>query len=106
MSQCVIHNGVVYLSGQVAQDSSADLKTQTESVLSKIDELLNAANSDKTHILSATIYLRDMADFAAMNEVWEAWVVEGQAPARACVEAKLARAELLVEISVVAAVSA
>ena len=106
MSQIVTHNGVVYLSGQVGQDAEADLQAQTRSVLEKIDGLLERAGSSRTHLLSATIYLRDIKDFVAMNEAWDAWVPEGQAPARACVEARLARPNLLVEISVIAAVSA
>lgn len=106
MSQIVTHDGVVYLSGQVGQDAEADLQAQTRSVLEKIDGLLAKAGSSRKHLLSATIYLRDIKDFAAMNEIWDAWVPEGQAPARACVEARLARPNLLVEISVTAAVSA
>ena len=73
-------------------------------MLEKVDELLLQAGSDREHMLSATVYVRDMKDFAAMNDVWDAWVPEGHAPARACVEARMARPELLVEISVVAAV--
>ena len=73
-------------------------------MLEKVDELLLQAGSDREHMLSATVYVRDMKDFATMNDVWDAWVPEGHAPARACVEARMARPELLVEISVVAAV--
>jgi len=73
-------------------------------MLEKVDELLLEAGSDRQHILSATVYIRDMKDFAAMNEVWDAWVPEGHAPARACVQAAMARPELLVEVSVIAAV--
>ena len=72
-------------------------------MLDKVDALLLSANSDREHMLSATIYIKDMADFAAMNAVWDAWVPQGHAPARACVQAAMARPELLVEISVVAA---
>ena len=89
--------------GQVADDSKADLAGQTRSVLAQIDRLLAEAGSDKTKILSATIYLPSMSDFAAMNAVWEAWVPAGQTPARATVEAKLANADYKVEIQVVAA---
>ncbi len=103
MSRIVIHNDTLYLCGQVAADASAGIKEQTQTMLDKVDALLEQAGSDREHMLSATLYLRDMKDFAAMNEVWDAWVPAGQAPARACVEARLARAELLVEISVVAA---
>lgn len=103
MSRIVKHNGMIFLCGQVAADANADIIEQTQTMLDKVDALLMQAGSDREHMLSATIYLRDMKDFAAMNAVWDAWVPEGHAPARACVEARLARAELLVEISVVAA---
>ena len=103
-SRIVIHNDTIYLCGQVAADPSEDIQGQAQSTLDKVDALLTQAGSDREHMLSATIYLRDMKDFAAMNEVWDAWVPEGHAPARACVEARMARPELLVEISVVAAV--
>jgi enamine deaminase RidA (YjgF/YER057c/UK114 family) len=103
MSRIVKHNGTIYLCGQVAADASKDITEQTQTMLDKVDTLLEQAGSDKAHMLSATIYVRDMKDFAAMNAVWDAWVPQGHAPARACVEARMARAELLVEISVVAA---
>lgn len=103
-SAIVIHNGTVYLSGRVAEDPDADIQEQTRSTLARVDELLAKAGTDKQHVLSATIYLRDIANhFALMNEVWNDWVVDGHQPARACVEAHMARAALLVEISVVAA---
>ncbi|MCK5120549.1 MAG: RidA family protein [Methylococcales bacterium] len=104
MSKIVIHNDTIYLCGQVAKDSDADIEEQTLSMLDKVDDLLLQAGSDREHILSATIYLKDMKYFAEMNAVWDAWVIEGASPARACVEASLARPELLVEISVIAAV--
>ena len=106
MSRIVIHNDTVYLCGQVCKDTTTEpyIKEQTTSMLEKVDDLLLEAGSDREHILSATVYVRDMKDFAAMNEVWDAWVPEGHAPARACVEAAMARPELLVEISVIAAV--
>ncbi|MCL4165474.1 UNVERIFIED_CONTAM: hypothetical protein GTU68_031496 [Idotea baltica] len=104
MSRIVIHNDTIYLCGQVGKDATKGIVEQTETMLEKVDELLLQAGSDREHMLSATIYVRDMKDFAAMNEVWDAWVPEGHAPARACVEARMARPELLVEISVVAAV--
>ena len=102
MSQAVIHNGTVYLAGQVGTpgDSVTD---QTKSILSKIEALLSQAGSDKTKILQAVIWLADMADFAEMNTVWDAWVEPGHAPARACGEAKLATPEYTVEIIIVAA---
>lgn len=103
MSRIVIHNDTVYLCGQVAKDASAGIKEQTATMLEKVDALLEQAGSDRKHILSATVYVRDMKDFADMNEVWDNWVPEGYAPARACVEARMARPELLVEVSVIAA---
>ena len=103
MSQIVIHNGTVYLAGQVGNkgDSVAD---QTRTCLEKVDTLLAEAGSDKTRILQTTIWLADMADFAEMNSVWDAWVPKGHAPARACGEAKLAHPDLKVELLVTAAV--
>jgi enamine deaminase RidA (YjgF/YER057c/UK114 family) len=106
LSDLVINHasGTAYLAGQVAGDPQADVAGQTRQVLAQIDALLAEAGSDRTKILSATIYLPDMGDFAAMNAVWEQWVVPGATPARATVEAKLAAADYKVEIQVVAAV--
>ena len=103
MSRLVIHGNTVYMCGQVAKDSSADIAVQTGTMLERVDALLLEAGSDRYHILSATIYIKDMADFSTMNEVWERWVPRGAAPARACVQATMARPELRVEISVIAA---
>lgn len=103
MSRIVIHQGTVYLCGQVAADATKSIDEQTSTMLDKVDYLLQEAGSDKHHMLSATIYIKDMNDFAAMNAVWDAWVPQGEAPARACVQAAMARPELLVEISVIAA---
>lgn len=104
MSQAVIHGDTVFLAGQVAEDNpTAPVTEQTREVLGHIEKLLERAGSDKTRLLSATIYLANMADFAAMNTAWDAWVAPGHAPARACVEARLADPDLRVEISVVAA---
>ncbi|MBI9033233.1 MAG: RidA family protein [Bacteroidales bacterium] len=103
MSRIVEHNNTIYLCGQTAKDATKDIKEQTITTLEKVEEFLEKAGSDKKHILSVTIYIRDMKDFAAMNEVWDAWVVDGFQPARACVEARMARPELLVELSVIAA---
>lgn len=103
MSRIVEHNGTIYLCGQVAKDATKNIKEQTATTLEKVEELLIKSGSDKNHILSVTIYVRDMKDFSAMNEVWDAWVQDGFQPARACVEARMARPELLVEMSVVAA---
>ena len=105
MSKIVIHNGTVYLCGQVGDspDGSISMSRQTENMLSKVDSLLAEAGSNRQSILSATIYVRDMKDFAEMNKVWDSWIPEGHAPARACVESRMARPDLLVEISVIAA---
>jgi enamine deaminase RidA (YjgF/YER057c/UK114 family) len=103
MSRIVKHNGTIYLCGQVCKDAEQGIKEQTESMLDKVDALLQQAGSDRHHILSATIYIKDMQYFSQMNEVWDNWIPEGHAPARACVEASMAREALLVEISVIAA---
>lgn len=103
MSRIVKHNGTIYLCGQVCADASQGITEQTQTMLDKVDELLIAAGSSRKHLLSATIYLKDMQYFQEMNAVWDNWVPEGYAPARACVTADMAREALLVEISVVAA---
>lgn len=103
MSQMVIHGDTVYLAGQVAKDASADIKTQTQQVLDKIDALLAEAGTDKSKILSAQVWIASIGHFVQMNEVWDAWVPEGNAPARACIEARLATPDLLVEVGIVAA---
>lgn len=103
MSPIVKHNGLIYLSGQVCKDANEDISGQTISMLEKVESLLNQAGSSKQHILSATIYIKTMADFAAMNSVWDNWLDDADSPTRACVEAAMARPELLVEISIVAA---
>ncbi len=103
MSRIVKHNGTVYLCGQVCADATKGITEQTQTMLDKVEALLLQAGSSKEHMLSATVYLKTMADFSAMNTVWDAWVPKGFAPARACVQAAMARDVLLVEISVVAA---
>lgn len=102
-SEAAIYQGVVYLAGQVPEDASADITGQTEQVLALIDQLLAQAGSDKTQLLMVTIYLADMADYAAVNQVWDAWVVAGHAPPRACVQAALADPAWKIEIVVTAA---
>lgn len=101
MSKIVKHGGTVYLCGQVGDGPS--VAEQTRDCLARVDALLDRAGSSKDRILQAIIWLSDMADFAAMNDVWDAWVPEGHAPARACGEARLARPGLRVEIIVTAA---
>lgn len=102
MSQIVTHGDTIYLAGQVGT-AGASVEQQTKDCLDKIEALLAEAGSDKTRILQTVIWLADMKDFAEMNAVWDAWVPEGHAPARACGEAKLAREDLLVEFIVTAA---
>ncbi len=104
MSEMAVHQGVAYLAGQVAEDDTADIAGQTRQVLAAVDALLARAGTDKTRILRAQIFLADLADFDAMNAVWEAWVAEGHAPPRATVQAALARPGWKVEIVVTAAV--
>ena len=103
LSQVAIHGNVVYTAGIVASDPSADAAGQTRQVLGLIDGYLAEAGTDKTKLLSVTIWLADIKDFAAMNAVWDAWVPAGNTPPRACVEAKLAAPQYKVEIRVQAA---
>ena len=103
MSQIVVHNGTVYLAGQVADDLDSGIEQQTREVLGNLERLLDLAGTDKNRLLSVTIYLKHVADFAGMNAVWDKWLPKGVAPARATVEAKLCEPEILVELSVVAA---
>ena len=99
-----VFQGTAYLAGQVAADATQDIQGQTRQVLAAIDVLLARAGSDKSRILMAQIFIADLADFPAMNEVWDAWVAAGHAPPRATVQARLARPEWKVEIVVTAAV--
>lgn len=102
MSGAVVHNGLVWLAGQVGTPG-ASVTEQTKDALAEVDRLLALAGSDKTRILSAQIWLADMADFAEMNAVWDGWVPQGATPARATGEAKLAAPEYRVEVIVTAA---
>ena len=102
MSQAVVANGFVFLAGQVAPDPAGDVMSQTRQVLGEIDRLLALAGSSKERILTATIYLADVATFADMNKAWEAWVAPEGKPARATVEAKMVAPEYRVEIQVTA----
>ncbi|MFM0154916.1 MULTISPECIES: RidA family protein [Paraburkholderia] len=104
MSQLVVYGNFGFMAGQVADDTALDVKGQTAQILAKIDKLLAEAGSDKTKILSATIWLAEYKSFGAMNEVWDAWVSKEDAPARVCVESKLAFPQYTVEIAVIAAV--
>ena len=106
LSDGTIHNGVVYLAGQVPEDASLPIREQTRSVLTQIDALLAEAGSSRANILMATIYLTCMGDFPAMNEVWDAWLgPDAKGPARATVEARLASPDDKVEIQVIAALT-
>jgi enamine deaminase RidA (YjgF/YER057c/UK114 family) len=105
MSEAAVHQGTVYLAGQVADDASQDITGQTRQVLAAIDRLLAEAGSDKSRILRAQIFLVDLAEFDAMNAVWEAWVVPGHTPPRATVQANLAKPGWKIEVVVTAAVA-
>jgi enamine deaminase RidA (YjgF/YER057c/UK114 family) len=104
MSQVVVHNSTAYLAGQIALDApGANVADQTRAVLSQVDGLLAAVGSDKSRLLSATIWLADMASFNEMNAIWDAWIAPGCAPARATVEGKLVSPLFTIEIAVIAA---
>ena len=103
MSQAVVHGNTVYLAGLTADDSKADVKGQTKQILDKIDHYLKEAGTSKSKLLKANLWIKDMAMFADMNAVWNAWVDPKNPPARACVRADMARPEILVEIMVTAA---
>jgi len=105
-SDIAVFNRTVYLAGQVPEDVTQDIRGQTRQVLAAVDRLLLDAHTDNAHILMAQIFLADIADIDAMNEVWDDWVAPGDAPPRATVQAKLARPEWKIEIVVTAAVSA
>ncbi len=103
-SQVVVHGNTVYLAGLVASDPSASVKGQTEQILRKIDELLAGVGSNKSRLLSATVYLASMGSYDEMNAAWDAWLDRDNPPARATVEARLAAPKYLVEIMAIAAV--
>lgn len=103
-STVVNHNGILYIAGQVGDDMSADVAQQTEETLAEIDRILADNGSDKEHILSATVFVRDMKEAAGMNKVWDAWVVPGKEPARICVAAAMFSPDCKVEIGLIAAV--
>lgn len=104
LSEMTVYNGTIYLAGQIPEDTSVNIQGQTKQVLESIDGLLAQAGSDKSKILHAQIFLPDLGDFAAMNEVWEAWVVPGHTPTRATVQAALANPKWKIEVVITAAV--
>lgn len=104
-TRAIVHNGTVYLGGQVAKETlNGSVADQIREALASVDDLLTKAGTDKTRVLHATVYLRDLADFHVLNTVWDDWVVPGAAPTRATVGATLALPEMKVEIVVTAAV--
>jgi len=103
MSRCVVRNDTVYLAGLTAGDTSQNIKGQTKQILDKIDTYLAQAGTSKSNLLSANLWIKDMALFRDMNSVWNTWVDPENPPARACVRAEMARPEVLVEIMVTAA---
>jgi enamine deaminase RidA (YjgF/YER057c/UK114 family) len=103
MSEMAVHNGICWLAGQVAADGSQDVAGQTRQVLAAVDALLARAGTDKTKLVMCQIYLADIADFPAMNAVWDAWVPAGHTPPRATVQARLAKPEWKIEVVVTAA---
>jgi enamine deaminase RidA (YjgF/YER057c/UK114 family) len=104
LSEMAVYNGVCYLAGQVPADASQGIEGQTRQVLAAVDALLARAGSSKQRLLMCQIFLADLADFPAMNSVWDAWVVPGHTPPRATVQAKLAKPEWRIEVVVTAAV--
>lgn len=105
LSEMAVHQGTIYLAGQVPDDATQDIGGQTAQVLAMIDRLLARAGSDKTRLLMVQIYLADLADFDGMNAVWDTWVAAGHAPPRATVQARLARPEWKIEVVATAAVA-
>ena len=103
-SRAVVHNGLVYTAGQVPDDMSQDVTGQARQVLAKIDDLLMLAGTDKSRVLTAQVWLRTIDDLAALNAVWDAWVVQGKTPTRCCGKVEMNNPDCRVEILVVAAV--
>jgi enamine deaminase RidA (YjgF/YER057c/UK114 family) len=103
LSRVIIHNNIVYLCGQVAKDYDGDIKEQTRTMLERVDEHLTEAGTNRNKILSATIYISDISQVSQMNEVWGKWLGDSPRPARTCVQAQMAKPNILVEITVTAA---
>jgi enamine deaminase RidA (YjgF/YER057c/UK114 family) len=105
-SRAVVYNGMVFLAGATADDRSQDIRGQTQQTLAKIEKFLAAVGTDKSRLLSAQIWLKDIAkDFAGMNEIWDSWTAPNAAPTRATAQCEMAAPDVLVEIIVTAAVS-
>jgi enamine deaminase RidA (YjgF/YER057c/UK114 family) len=104
MSKAVVHNETVYLRGLTIADKTMDITAQTEAVLAMVEELLEEHGSDKNHILSALIHLKEIALFDKMNLIWDSWIENGHEPGRTCVEAIMSHDDILVEVTIVAAV--
>ena len=100
MSRCVVNGDMVYVCGLTSSDTDTDIKGQTQNILDKIDSYLEKAGTDKSKLLHAQLWITDMKNFSGMNEIWNAWVDPQNPPVRACVQAGLARPEILVEIMV------
>jgi enamine deaminase RidA (YjgF/YER057c/UK114 family) len=105
LSRVVVHNGMAFIAGTVPDTAAASVEDQTREILQKMDHYLALAKSDKGRLLSATIWLKDLKDLAAVNSAWDAWLPEGKAPARSCVQSVPARSEFALVISMVAASS-
>lgn len=103
-SRALVHNSMVYLSGQLPDDRTVGIREQASAVLKKIEDLLVEAGTDKARLMSAQVWLKSMEDFSAFNEVWEAWVIPGQTPTRCCGKVELNDPKCLVEITAVAAI--
>lgn len=102
-SRAIVVNGMVYLAGQVADDKSADIKVQTAQALAKIDQLLAEAGTDRSRLVSVTIWLKTMNDYDGFNEVWDRWVVPGNTPTRACAQVEMAHKDYRVELVAIGA---
>lgn len=103
LSKVVVAGDLIYLCGQTAREAGHDIQTQTKAVLQKIEDLLNQYGSDKEHMLSVMIFIRDMQYFDELNEVYDAWIIDGCEPVRTCVQARASKAETMVEMTVIAA---
>jgi enamine deaminase RidA (YjgF/YER057c/UK114 family) len=103
-SRAIVHGGLVYLSGQVPDDRTGGVADQARAVLAKIDDLLAQAGTDKSRLISAQVWLKTMDDFAAFNQVWDAWVTPGQTPTRCCGKVEMNDPKCLVEIAGIAAI--